>query len=100
MTEKKREPKRPAGVELTDERAGKISMYPVDLEQALEAALKVPPPPKPRRPGKKKKEETPAEPRWKRSPLPYDEIEENALLRVLSKRRRERLKKEKEQPPN
>jgi hypothetical protein len=95
--DKKKKPKRPAGVELQDD-PGPLSMYPLDVGKALEAALKVKPPPKLRRPGRKKKE-SPAEPSRKRSPLPYDEIEENALLRGLSRVRQERLKKEKEQPP-
>jgi hypothetical protein len=56
--EKPREPgKRPAGVELDND--GPLSMYPLDVGKALEAALKVPPPPKAKRPGKKKKEEQP-----------------------------------------
>ncbi len=45
-------PKRPPGVELDND--GPLSMYPLDVGKALEAALKVKPPTKPRRPGRKK----------------------------------------------
>lgn len=54
------EPKRPPGVELSDDRV-KITMWPLDTATALVAALKAPPPPKPKRPGRQKKEQPPKE---------------------------------------
>lgn len=61
MNKKGKSTKRPAGIELQDDQEP-LSLYPLDLEQALKAAMKVKPPEKAKRPGRKKKEEQP--PTW------------------------------------